>query len=110
MKISVDNLKEMIREAVKGKLNEDLSLQYSDLLPGVGGELQEYVLEVDNFLKETAKKANELALKADEMMRADILNHPKVGERNRILLVRSGALRKLRINAVTILEALRREG
>jgi hypothetical protein len=109
MKISKVELQEMIRSAVKKKLRES-SLDYSDLLPGVGDELQEFVTEVENFLRETAEKANELSLKADGIMRADILNHPKVGERNRVLLVRAGALRKLRQSVTTLLEALRREG
>lgn len=109
MKISKAKLEEMIRAAVKQKLNE-AALDYTDLLPGVGKELQEYVTEVDNFLRETAEKANELSLKADEMMRTDILNHPKVGERNRVLLVRAGAVRKLRENIAAILKHLREEG
>lgn len=106
MKVSKKKLTEMVRKALK----EETNIKYSDLLPGVGGELDKLVSEVDDFLKETAAKANELAEKADEMMKADVLAAPKVGERNRVLLVRAGLMRRLRQTVVAMLEASVREG
>lgn len=106
MKVSKKKLTEMVRKALK----EETSIKYSDLLPGVGGDLDKLVSEVDEFLKETAGKANELAEKADEMMKADVLASPKVGERNRALLGRAGVMRRLRQTVVAMLEHLVREG
>lgn len=109
MKITKEELNKIIKEAVQKKLKE-ASLDYTDLLPGVDGGLQEYVEEVEVFLLETANRAEELYRKADEMMRADILNHPKIGEKNRVLLSHAGVLRTLHGNITTIFRFLRQQG
>lgn len=102
MKVSRKELAGMVKKA----LTEATGVNYSDLLPGAGPELDKYADKVDKFLKETAAKANELAEEADEIMKADILSHPRVGERNRVLLVRAGVMRRLRQNLVNMLEHL----
>lgn len=110
MKISQKELREMVKEALK----EAKSLQ-KDVLPG-SGELSKISKEVDDFLMETSEKAKELMAKIEEEMKVDVLGGknpslaPRIGERNRMLSVRAGALKKLGAACVSLFEYLRREG
>lgn len=124
MKITQDELKTLIREALKAKLErldanaklaEAASSLQKDVLPGSMG-MSEYAEEVDEFLMDTAEKAKELCEKMEEEMKVDMLGGenpsmaPRVGERNRMLSTRIGALKKLAGACSSIFEFLRREG
>ncbi|MFA6049983.1 MAG: hypothetical protein WC761_02195 [Candidatus Paceibacterota bacterium] len=124
MKITQDELKTLIREALKAKLErldasaklaEAASSLQKDVLPGSMG-MSEYAEEVDTFLMDTAEKAKELCEKMEEEMKVDMLGGenpsmaPRVGERNRMLSTRIGALKKLAGACSSIFEMLRREG
>ena len=125
MKITKDELKTLIREALKAKLErldataklaEAASSLQKDVLPGSMG-MSEYAKEVDEFLMDTAEKAKELCEKMEEEMKVDMLGGvenpsmaPRVGERNRMLSTRIGALKKLAGACSSIFEMLRREG
>lgn len=121
MKIDQNELKQMIREAIKAKLAETASLKETassiekDVLPG-SGDLGSLAKEVDDFLEETTTKAKDLCAKLEEEMKVDMLGGlnpsmaPRVGERNRMLSTRIGVLKKLAANCVSIFEFIRREG
>lgn len=122
MKISRDDLKKMIREALtaaqaakKAPLKEEASSIEKDVLPG-SGDLSKLAKEVDDFLMSTNEKAKELCTKLEEEMKVDMLGGsnpsmaPRVGERNRMLSLRVGVLKKLAANCVSIFEFIRREG
>lgn len=112
IKISKSELKKMIQEAL---VKEASSLQ-KDVLPG-SGELPKLAKEVDDLLLKFAEDARELMKKMEEEMKVDMLGGegkpgmaPRVGERNRMLQVRAGMLKKLSAAAISAFEALRREG
>lgn len=131
MKISETNLKKLVREAIKSKLERlDASKNWKetsplteapsslekDVLPG-SMDMSEIAQKVDDFLMETAEKAKELCEDLEEEMKVDMLGGvgnpsmaPRVGERNRMLSARIGVLKKLASNCVSIFEFLRREG
>lgn len=108
-------LENLIREAVKEKLQE-LSSYNKEALPG-GGDMPALMKEFDDLLLEFSKKALDLHAKMVEEMNVDMLGgvaapqmSPRIGERNRMLTVRAGLLRKLAANCTAAIEACRREG
>lgn len=122
MKITQEQLKAMIKEAIAKKLEatkstvtEAASSLQKDVLPG-SGDMAKIAKEVDEFLEETAEKAKELCEKMEEEMKTDMLGGenpsmaPRVGERNRMLSTRIGVLKKLAANCNSIFEFIRREG
>lgn len=120
MKITHEELKTMIREAVKAKLGqkklqEKASSVEKEILPG-SADIGSLVQEIDDFLMETADKAKSLCEKMEEEMKTDILGGtnpslaPRIGERNRMLSTRIGVLKKLAGNCISIFEFIRREG
>ncbi len=100
MRVTKNKLKEMIRTAVKEKLNEDFNFS-NDLVPD---DIKKYATKVDEFLKDTIKKARELHDEGEEMMRANILSSYEVQERNRFLLYRVGFLNSLVAGLIARLE------
>jgi len=110
-----EDLKKMIREAVKAKLQE-LSSFNKEELPG-SGDMPALMKEFDDLLLQFSKDALELHAKMVEEMKVDMLGgvaapqmSPRIGERNRMLTVRAGMLRKLAANCTAAIEACRREG
>ena len=110
-----EDLKKMIREAVKTKLQE-LSSFNKEELPG-SGDMPALMKEFDDLLLQFSKDALELHAKMVEEMKVDMLGgiaapqmSPRIGERNRMLTVRAGLLRKLAANCTAAIEACRREG
>jgi len=94
--IKLSQLKSFVRESVKRQLVENIA---SDLLPGSEGKLADYTMKVTKFLDSTLEEAGSLADEGEELMRADYTQkNPSVGERNRLLLVLIGYLRKLKFN------------
>lgn len=115
MKVKESELKKMIREAVKEKLHE-LSSYNKEELPG-SGDMPALMKEFDDLLLQFSKDALELHAKMVEEMKVDMLGgvaapqmSPRIGERNRMLTVRAGLLRKLAANCTAAIEACRREG
>lgn len=100
MKVTKQQLKEMVRKAVKERLNEDFDYT-NDLVPD---DIKKYATKVDDFLKDTIQKARELHDEGEEMMRANILQAYEVQERNRFLLYRIGFLNNLIANLIARLE------
>lgn len=105
MKVTKKQLKEMVRKAVREKLNEDFDYS-NDLVPD---DIKQYATDVDEFLKDTIEKARELHDEGEEMMRANILSSYEVQERNRYLLYRVGFLNNLIANLLTRIEDMRRQ-
>lgn len=110
-----EDLKKMIREAVKTKLQE-LSSFNKEELPG-SGDMPALMKEFDDLLLQFSKDALELHAKMVEEMKVDMLGgiaapqmSPRIGERNRMLTVRAGMLRKLAANCTAAIESCRREG
>jgi len=68
MKITEKELKEMIRAAVKAKLNEAVT----DKKEKPPQEWVAYLGDVDSFVKETIEKAKELVAKAEEIKDKEI--------------------------------------
>jgi len=115
MRVKEGDLKKMIREAVKAKLQE-LSSFNKEELPA-SGDMPAIMEEYDDLLLDFSKKALELHAKIVEEMKVDMLGgiaapqmSPRIGERNRMLTVRAGMLRKLAANCTAAIEAVRREG
>lgn len=115
MRVKEEELKKMIREAVKTKLQE-LSSFNKEELPG-SGDLPALMKEFDDLLLQFSKDALDLHTKMVEEMKVDMLGgtaapqmSPRIGERNRMLTVRAGMLRKLAANCTAAIEACRREG
>lgn len=115
MNVKESELKKMIREAVKAKLQE-LSSFNKEELPG-SGDMPALMKEFDDLLLQFSKDALELHAKMVEEMKVDMLGgtaapqmSPRIGERNRMLTVRAGLLRKLAANCTAAIEAARREG
>jgi hypothetical protein len=126
MRITHKELEALVKEAVKAKLAdlsrkekaalaEAASSLAKDILPG-SGELHKLSKKVDDFLMSTAEKAQELSAELEDEMKVDMLGGtnpslaPRIGERNRMLAVRAGVLKKLASNCVSIFEFIRREG
>ena len=124
MKITQEELKTMIREAIASRMTEqgnrkptvtEASSIAKDVLPG-SGDMAKFAKQVDEFLQETAEKAKELCEKMEDEMKTDVLGGenpslaPRVGERNRMLSTRIGVLKKLAANCTSIFEFIRREG
>jgi hypothetical protein len=112
IKISKTQLRKMIKEAL---VKEASSLQ-KDILPG-SGDLGKLTKKVDDLILKFAEEARELMTEIEEEIKLDMLGGegkpsmaPRVGERNRMLMVRVGILKKLSAAAVSAFEALRREG
>ena len=115
MKITEKQLQNIIREAVKAKLQE-LSSFNKEELPA-SGDMPALMKEFDDLLLDFSKKALDLHAKMVEEMKVDMLGgtaapqmSPRIGERNRMLTVRAGLLRKLAANCTAAIEACRREG
>ena len=115
MKITEKQLQNIIREAVKAKLQE-LSSFNKEELPG-SGDMPALMKEFDDLLLDFSKKALDLHAKMAEEMKVDMLGgvaapqmSPRIGERNRMLTLRAGLLRKLAANCTAAIEACRREG
>ena len=96
-------------------LNE-LSSFNKEELPG-SGDISKQMKEFDDLLQKFTKEALELHKKFTEELKVDPLGGlaspqmaPRIGERNRMLMVRAGILRKLAAAAVAGVEACRREG
>lgn len=105
MKITKGQLKEMVKRAVKEKLNENFDYS-NDLVPD---DIKKYATDVDKFLKDAIKKASELHDEGEEMMRANVLSSYEVQERNRYLLYRVGFLSNLVANLLTKIEDMHRQ-
>lgn len=122
MRITAEQLKKMVQEAVKSKLQEqgyglvsELSSLDKEVLPG-SGNMADLAKKVDDFLMKTAEEAKELVSEMEEEMKVDVLGGdnpslaPRIGERNRMLADRAGVLKKLASSAVSCWELLRRNG
>jgi hypothetical protein len=112
MKITEKQLKEVIREAVL----QELSSFNKEELPG-SGDMPALMKEFDDLLLQFSKDALDLHAKMVEEMKVDMLGgtaapqmSPRIGERNRMLTVRAGMLRKLAANCTAAIESCRREG
>jgi hypothetical protein len=115
MQLKEEDFRKLVREAVKAKLQE-LSSFNKEELPG-SGDMPALMEEFDDLLLEFSKKALDLHAKMVEEMKVDMLGgvaapqmSPRIGERNRMLTVRAGLLRKLAANCTAAIEAVRREG
>jgi len=100
MKITKRQIKDMVKEAVRKKLNEKFDFS-NDLVPD---DISKYAKKVDDFLRDTIDKARDLKDEGEEMMRANILSSYEVQERNRFLLYRIGFLSNLASNLIGRLE------
>jgi hypothetical protein len=100
MKITKDKLKEMVKSAVKERLNEKFNYT-NDLVPD---DIAGYAKKVDKFLMDTISKARDLHDEGEEMMRANVLSSYEVQERNRFLLYRVGFLNNLIASLIARLE------
>lgn len=107
-KLSQDDLRLKIRSIVREQL------AYKDVLPGADGGFAKYAEKVDDLIEEFIDKAETLYQEGVDMMKPDITGTPNpgnqaVGERNRYISARVGALKALRGNLVQLYERLRRE-
>lgn len=109
MKLTKTQLKKLVKEAVASSLQKDV-------MPG-SGNLSKLAEDVDKFLMETAERAKEIAAKLEEEIKIDMLGGPgtpsmapRVGERNRMLEIRAGVLKRVSSNMTALWELLRREG
>lgn len=100
MKVTKDELKEMVKKIISDKLNEDFDYT-NDLVPD---DIAGYSSKVDDFLKKMIEEARELHDEGEEMMRANILSSYEVQERNRYLLYHVGFLNNLIANLIHRLE------
>ena len=96
-------------------LNE-LSTFNKDELPG-SGDISKQMKDFDDLLQKFSKDALELHKKFEEEMKVDPAGGqtspqmaPRIGERNRMLMVRAGVLRKLASACTSALSAVRAEG
>jgi len=94
-------------------LNE-LSTFNKEELPG-SGDISKQMKDFDDLLQKFTKEALELHKKFEEEMKVDmtaktVISGPRIAERNRMLMVRAGVLRKLAAACTGALEAVRREG
>jgi len=105
-KIRKSELKGMVKEAVRKGLQEKFDFT-NDLVPD---DVAGYSRKVDEFLKDTIKKARELHDEGEEMMRANILSSYGVQERNRFLLYNVGFLNNLVASLIARLEHKYRQG
>lgn len=93
MKITKAELREAVQRIVKAKLAEGVKEP-----PGDDGKLGKYATKYDKFLKDSLDEVNALIKEAEEMMTENMLQSPTVGERNRVLMARVGALKALKNN------------
>lgn len=100
MKVTKQQLKEMVRKAISKQLNEKFDFT-NDLVPD---DVADYSKKVDDFLKEAIEKARELHDEGEEMMRANILSAYEVQERNRFLLYHVGFLNNMIASLIARLE------
>lgn len=96
-------------------LNE-LSSFNKEVLPG-SGDISKQMKEFDDLLLAFSKNALELHKEFTEELKVDMLGGqaspqmaPRIGERNRMLMIRAGILRKLAAACTQALENVRREG
>ena len=94
MKVTKSEIKAMIQEVLKAKLQEAGIVD--DLIPGSDGKLSAYMTKVTKFLDSTIEDAEKLALEGEEIMKVNVTQDNSVGERNRLLLLAIGFLRKVR--------------
>lgn len=95
-------------------LNELSSLN-KEMLPG-SGDISKQMKDFDELLLAFSKDALDLHKKMEEELKVDMLGGqsspqmaPRIGERNRMLMVRAGILRKLAAACTSGIEAARRE-
>lgn len=100
MKVTKEQIKEMVRAAIKERLDEDFNYT-NDLVPD---DIKGYAKKVDDFISDTIEKARKLHDEGEEMMRANILSSYEVQERNRFLLYRIGFLSNLVANLIARIE------
>lgn len=91
MKVTKEQIKEMVRAAIRERLDEDFNYT-NDLVPD---DIKGYAKKVDDLISDTIEKARKLHDEGEEMMRANILSSYEVQERNRFLLYRVGFLNNL---------------
>lgn len=98
--ISGSELKEMIKVYIKealvehqATLKENLA---NDVLPGANGELVAYTIKVEKFLDATIEEAEKLHEEGSELLAANVLRDPLVGERDRLILMIMGFLKKMK--------------
>lgn len=106
MKVTKQQLREMVRKAISKQLNEKFDFT-NDLVPD---DVADYSKKVDDFLKDTIEKARELHDEGEEMMRANILSTYEVQERNRFLLYHVGFLNNMIASLIARLEDKYRQG
>ena len=112
MKISKEQLKQLVTEAIKAELQEQ-AIEYKDVIPGADGEFYKYAQKVDKFLNDTIEEAAKLHEEGQELVQLDILgghdSSVKAAERNRYITERVGLMHKLKGILVGAYENLRRE-
>jgi hypothetical protein len=95
MKVNLTKVEEVVKKIVRNKLVKEGVLT-DDLLPGSNNKLAAYLEKSEKFIDKTIEEASELADEGQELMRTNFTLDVSVGERNRILLVMIGFLRKIR--------------
>lgn len=100
MKVSKDELKEMVKKIIKNKLNEKFDYT-NDVVPD---DVADYASKVTTFMGKMIKEARKLHDEGEEMMRANILSSYEVQERNRFLLYHVGFLNNLIANLLHRIE------
>lgn len=105
MKLTKPQLKEMVRNVIRKKLNEKFDVS-KDLVPeGVA----EFSSKVEDFIKETVEKAQKLKEEGEGIMTTNILSSYEVQERNRFLLYHVGFLSNLIANLLHRMEDAHRQ-
>jgi hypothetical protein len=103
MKITKEQLKSHIRRLVQEQLD------YKDIVPGADGGFVKYAQKVDDLLLKFMDDAEKLIQEGSDIMKADVLESAKVGERNRYILARVGVLRALKTSVSNAFERLKKE-
>lgn len=117
MKVSAQQLEKMIRETIGEMTNEDKLTNLkeargtgSEVGTGVpdGEKIASFMKSFDKLIEDTILKTRELADQGEDLIQANLLNHPESGVRNEFLKHKVGMLRSMANNLATVFERVKR--
>lgn len=112
MKISEQELKQIVNETVARKLKEAkiLSEAESGVAVPSAKSVVAFTKKCDDLVSEMIEKIKALADEGEELIEPNLLNAPETGTRNELVIQRVGSLRTMANGLSTFFERMRRFG
>lgn len=109
MKVSEEQLKKLIHEAVAKKLAvlKEESGEEGTLVPSAKNVVA-FSKKFDDLMTEMIEKTKALADEGEGLIDTNLMNHPEVGTRNELIIGKVGMLRAIANSLATTFERVRR--